>query len=60
MAEGKTAIVARCGNSACNHEWAIAYVPMKLEHAAELMKAKCPMCASYNGMENRTPVYLAQ
>lgn len=39
-------ITAQCSDGACKHRWIVAYLPMELIKAAELMKrAACPKCA---------------
>lgn len=40
----KKSLRGSCGE--CDHVWTIAWLPMPLEKAAELMKgARCPKCA---------------
>jgi hypothetical protein len=51
---------ARCGRESCQHVWTVAYLPMPLHLAAELMAAaRCPKCASRDDCGNKTPVFVA-
>lgn len=45
--ETRTPVLAKCKVEECGFVWPIAYCPMELVKAAELMSdPRCPMCAT--------------